>query len=425
MKENKEHHIYFEYFLDDRAGGPPGYLANLLLGLNRVNYHTREIDIVFNTFKGKFPRIDKKLNIIGYIKKLLKIFIGRDIYAKYVSRFHRKSYHDLMLFFKKDDLILPNEILIKEIDLSKTKTIHVHSAIDVVKIKNYLINNFYDDIKIILTAHTPESLSIEQYNLVLDDGQNIERAEEIRRNYLKLEQEGFQKADIIIYPSEESMEAHFNSIEEFDKIIYKKDIRFLPTGIRPLRSLYTKEEIKRKYGVSGKKVIVYLGRHNAIKGYDFLLELGKKLLEERGDIVFLIGGTQSKQFLPLANPNWKELGWINPSEVLPAADVFLLPNKQTYYDLVLLEVMSLGIPIIASNTGGNKSIKKLVNDIVLCELSIDLFIQKINDILSLSSEEWSEKSNNIKECYDRFFTAEKMASGYIEIINKIYDDYNL
>lgn len=41
--------------------------------------------------------------------------------------------------------------------------------------------------------------------------------------------------------------------------------------------------------------------------------------------------------------------------------MFILPNRETYFDLVLLEVMSLGIPVLASYTGGNKYFEK-IND---------------------------------------------------------------
>ena len=53
---------------------------------------------------------------------------------------------------------------------------------------------------------------------------------------------------------------------------------------------------------------------------------------------------------------WIKLGWADPAEVFRAADVFCLPNRQTYYDLVLLEALSSGSFVVASATGGNKSV---------------------------------------------------------------------
>lgn len=419
----KEHHIYFEWYLNERAGGPPGYIANLLLGLNRSRKEYKNFEIIFDNFSGNPPKKDNKKSKFNFLKEIIKRIAGRKIYAKYISQFQRKSYSDLINYFNSNKYY-PNNSLIKQIDLSKTKTIHVHTALDALKVKNYLNDNFQDNIKVILTAHTPESFAVEQYNLMLESGQDIERAKEIRKHYADLESKGFKAADIIIYPSQESMEAHSNVLN-FSEIISTKDVRFLATGTIGLHSNLSKEQAKAKFNVSGKKVISYLGRHNHIKGYDFLIELGKALLQTRNDVVFLIGGVQGKDILPLEHPNWIELGWVEPSDVLAASDLFLLPNRQTYYDLVLLEVMSMGIPVIASNTGGNKSVKRIVDEIELCELEVQEFLLKINKILSFSEKEWQEVSQNIKSSFHTNFTDVKMAERYIDVINSIYTDYNL
>lgn len=41
-------------------------------------------------------------------------------------------------------------------------------------------------------------------------------------------------------------------------------------------------------------------------------------------------------------------------DLLQEVDVFVLPNRQTYYDLILLEVMRAGKPVLLTTTGGNK-----------------------------------------------------------------------
>lgn len=417
----KEHHIYFEWFLNERAGGPPGYLASLLLGLNKTRKDCNDFEIIFNHFTGNEPKLEEKK--VSFIKSIIKKIVGRKVYSKYLSKFQKKSYFDLINYFNSDKYY-PNIELIKEIDLSKTKTIHVHTALDVLKVKNYLADNSYDDIKIILTAHTPEPFAVEQYNLMIESGQDIDRAKKIRDRYADLESKGFKSADILIYPSRESMEAH-SSIPKFDEIISKKDVRFLATGTKGLHSDLSKDQAKEKFNVHGKKVISYLGRHNSVKGYDFLVELGKRLLKSRDDIVFLIGGREGKEIRPLEHSNWIELGWVDPADVLAASDIFILPNRQTYYDLILLEVMSMGVPIIASRTGGNKSVKAIAKNIELCDLNIEEFLMKIYEILSLSEIEWEKISKDIKNDFYQYFTDIKMAERYIDIINDIYVDYDL
>jgi N-acetyl-alpha-D-glucosaminyl L-malate synthase BshA len=43
-------------------------------------------------------------------------------------------------------------------------------------------------------------------------------------------------------------------------------------------------------------------------------------------------------------------------EVLPVADAFLLPSLHESFGLVALEAMSVGVPVIATNTGGTREV---------------------------------------------------------------------
>ena len=54
---NKLNHvIYYEWYLDIRAGGPTGYLANLLDGLNRIENNTNPM-IFFDTLPKQPPAV--------------------------------------------------------------------------------------------------------------------------------------------------------------------------------------------------------------------------------------------------------------------------------------------------------------------------------------------------------------------------------
>ena len=54
----------------------------------------------------------------------------------------------------------------------------------------------------------------------------------------------------------------------------------MATGTAPKSALVTKEEMRKKYGIPQDAfVISYVGRHNEIKGYDALKEIGKHLLD--------------------------------------------------------------------------------------------------------------------------------------------------
>lgn len=423
----EEHHVYIEWFLNGRAGGPPGYLANLLYGYNQVSNYDEPL-IIFNAYRGTEPpkAVSKKSVLPAIVRGILSVFPGgKDFFINHLSRTQKKAFKDMTAFLSDTDKIMPDAGLIKSIDFSRTKSIHVHNVAEVVKIKNYLRKNYLDSIKVILTCHTPESIAKEQYALSVACGQSKKRAHIIENMWSELEKRGYREADIIIFPSKEAMEPMLNDVPEFKNIIKDKDIRFMATGSKQICSSLTKEEAKKKYGVSGKIVIGYIGRHNAVKGYDLLKEAAQRILKQRDDVVFLIGGAQGTEFAPLDSPSWIEAGWVNPADMLRALDVFVLPNRQTYYDLVLLEVLSMGVPTVATATGGNKSVKEIADDLVLCSVDSDSLADNILRVISLSQDELAAKGKRLQKHYENYFTEKHMAERYVETIRQIYNDYDL
>ncbi|PZQ78793.1 MAG: hypothetical protein DI549_21870 [Ancylobacter novellus] len=96
----------------------------------------------------------------------------------------------------------------------------------------------------------------------------------------------------------------------------------------------------------------------------------------------VVAGHQGPLFAP-EDPNWIEVGWTrNVQELIKACDIFVLPNRNTYFDLVAIEVMALGKPIVATNTGGNKALARLSDGVVLCETSPDSMRETLRELAS-------------------------------------------
>ena len=107
------------------------------------------------------------------------------------------------------------------------------------------------------------------------------------------------------------------------------------------------------------------------------------------------------------------------------AAVFVLPNRDTYYDLVLLEVMSAGIPIIASHTGGNISVQKMVPALRTYQNQEAGIVQEIEKLYRMTEEQRKTIGTELKKSYEENFTIERFAQRYMETIQKIYRDYDL
>ena len=420
----RRHYIYYNWYLDIRAGGPTGYLANLLYGLNSLQ--EEQNPPIYFAVTPKPPKVLEKpsqsikARIINILRKNRALNF---LYVNYFSRYYKREYQNYLRILDEMMNQWPNKEVFNQIPLENTRTIHVHNVEKVLKIKNQFIGSNENRIKIILTCHVPESVASEFMQEKLDEGYSLQKAKKIYDGWSKIEREAYRQCDILIAPSEESLDPARACIQNFNEIVENKDIRYVATGAKAITLKLTKVEAKEKYGVSGKTVIGYMGRHNAIKGYDLLEEAAKAILEKNQDVVFLIGGKQGTEFKKLNNPRWIECGQVDPAEFLAAIDIFVLPNRRTYYDLVLLEVMSVGIPVLASHTGGNISVQKLNSDLQTYETMAEMMVklQKLID----SPDKRQKIGDSLKRTYNEFFTLEHFARRYQDTIHQIYDDYNL
>ena len=141
------------------------------------------------------------------------------------------------------------------------------------------------------------------------------------------------------------------------------------------------------------------------------------MLDQKTNIKFLIAGKEGP-ISKLENPNWIEVGFTkDPYSIIAAGDVFLLPNNETYFDLVFIEVMSLGKIIVASRTGGNRYYEKAGAKGVFLYDTLEearAIIERIR-IMSLDEKLVLEKAN--KEFYENNLTGKVFYENYKKIIS--------
>jgi len=418
------HIIYYEWHTDIRAGGPTGYLANLQDGINRIE-NSVQPQIFFDTAAKQQPdRIPEPKGV----HRWFQAFFSREerrkrFYINHISRSSRRGHENYVRFLSNSSSMECMPELFGKIDLERTKTIHVHTVGDAVKVKNSLEKAGAGHIKLMLTSHTPEAASQEYYNGYLEQQHSITRAQEIRRLWQQVERRAFEASDILVFPSKEAMEPLQLTMDGFDRLISGKDIRFVPSGVKKLSSAWSKEEAKKKYGLEGKFLVGYVGRHNAVKGYDILQRAAKIVWKKQRDICFLIGGVQGNAFRPLDHKGWIEAGWVDPADLFQALDVFVLPNRMTYFDLVLLEVMSMGIPAIASDTGGNRTVQETTDALLLFDGTPEDLAGKILDFSRKPGAVRDAVGKKAQAAYGQYYTAELFAQRYVDLMHQIYMDY--
>jgi len=386
--------IFFPHKLDIRAGGPSGYIANLqkriadsdnIKIISQEKFYTDSFQILkffikFIPFKKYRKKLRLRINLAKMFSKRLPLFF----YLKL------RHYH--------------------------FKTIICHRVWDVPMVKNYVAKH-NPTAKVLLMSHSPQAPSDEYWEASDEELKKHTSLNDIK----KFEKEAFEQADSFVFPSPEATEPYALSVSYFEELKKNKSFYYIPTGANRIEINKNKEQLRTQYNISTPYIISYLGRHNEIKGYDLLKIIAQKVLAERDDVTFLIAGNPSPDILPLEHPKWIEVGRTHPSNILSIADLFILPNRQTYFDLVLLEVLSAGVPVLASNTGGNKSVYNQTKAIQLYNTTDDC-VRLIQDFFKLSKEKRSELSEVCLRAYLDNYTPELFAENYKNLIKKIIKD---
>jgi D-inositol-3-phosphate glycosyltransferase len=142
-------------------------------------------------------------------------------------------------------------------------------------------------------------------------------------------------------------------------------IEVLPAGVdtdvfRPM----DREACKRELGLEGKKVVLYVGRVEPIKGLDLLLNAVTSMGDRRDLKLVMVGGKEGEPEVVRLKSRIQELGlaemvwFVGPvkQERLPvfynAAEALVLPSHYESFGLVALESLACGTPVVASRVGG-------------------------------------------------------------------------
>ena len=390
---NKKLLIYMPIEKLKPTGGPAGYLYNLYKELSIKN--VKNVNFL--------EQVSNKENYRSVYNKL-----PNSLKNMYRIIYRKKEYNNM---FKL------NKLNSKIANLNDYDYIHFHSTKSLYNARKSL-NEFRG--KIILTSHSPKPLHLE---VIEDQYTKLERllyGKKHLKTFKNMDKYSFDRADYIVFPCEDAEEPYYNNWDEYSdiKMNNKSKYRYLLSGTRECTAKNTRKDILKKYGIPEDAfVISYVGRHNEVKGYGDLKAIGNEILSKNKDIYFLIAG-QEKPLTRLKHDRWIEVGWTNdPHSIISASNLFILPNKETYFDLVMLEVLSLGKIVIASNTGGNKLFKKINAEGILIYDNIQDAIKLISRIKELSIDEKNYLESRNKKLFKENFTNEIFCNNYIELIN--------
>lgn len=233
----------------------------------------------------------------------------------------------------------------------------------------------------------------------------------------------FKRADYLIFPCPEAEEPYVQNWPYYSYIKenYRCKFRYVLTGIAPCIAGKTRAAVLSKYGIPNDDfVISYVGRHNTVKGYDLLKEIAELFFVEHSDVWVISAGLESP-FKRLNHPRWKEIGFTNdPHSLINASDVFVLPNRVTYFDIVMIEILSLSKIVVASRTGGNKYFEKMGLRGVLLYDTTEEAVEILNKLKEMPKAEREEMGRSNYSFYKKYLTVESMYDSYLKVLNDIY-----
>ncbi len=305
-------------------------------------------------------------------------------------------------------------------DFSPYDIVHFHETSELYKQRGNLKN--YRG-TVILTSHCPVPYHRERYL-------GFSRAEKVlyRAMYSRLkgvDRYAFSRADYIFFPCQEAEEPYADTWPEFSTIAdTKRDaFRYVLTGIPPAKAAKTRAQVCEMCGIDeGRFIVSYVGRHNKVKGYARLLRIGEQVLSQHPDVQFLVAGKETPLH-GLQHERWHEVGWTtDPHSYIAASDVFVLPNEATYFDIVMLEVLSLGCIVVASRTGGNKYFEKNgVEGIFLFDTEEEA-VAHIAAIKAMTPEQRAALGAKNKAYYEAHLTSGAMYRAYVQQLTTIYEE---
>lgn len=118
-------------------------------------------------------------------------------------------------------------------------------------------------------------------------------------------------------------------------------------------------ELKLHLAPNGEKILAHVSNFRKVKRVQDVVDVFKRVRAKMPAKLLLIGDGPERHFVEasMRESDWNDdliiMGKVkDTSRVLSIADLFLLTSESESFGLAALEAMSVGVPVISSNTGG-------------------------------------------------------------------------
>lgn len=296
-----------------------------------------------------------------------------------------------------------------DFDINRFDFVHIHRVPDVVP----FLKAYPEYVgKVILTSHCPSAYVDER---IISPWIRC-----LRPIALHNECKNYKSADVLLFPCYDAREPYEKN-KQIKRVFRKQEDKFeyAPSAIMDYVPRVNAEELYKNIGVPDNSFIVtFFGRHNEVKGYDILKSVGMRLMDKYPNLVFVCGGIG-----PVSapkHPRWIELGFVsNVADYLSGSDLYIVPNRDTYFDLSVLEILRSGTRVLLSNNGGNKYFKsvpsELSSGIDFFEIDDDSLFRKVSSLIEEKMEDsvsYSNRGHSNRVLFLEKFTMNNFVESY-------------
>ena len=282
------------------GGGAGGYLYNLKKGIDNgevvgVDVYSRNVSQ--DRSSEASPRALKMLYIL--IGRLLKALFNRKYFSEEETSY--LSSHDYIVFH---DLFM---------------------AIAAYRVKGLG--------KVGIMIHSPKDPALELVDKYSSFRGSLKAVMSFAENI------AVRGAGFIVLPCASAIDGYSSGLKSK---LQKKKLVEVASGVNAL------EFGKRDLFDSSAVNVLFLGRYNKDKGYDLYNDIAEAC--SAGGVKFYsAGGGNIASSEAVSNLGWRK----DVADLLSSADVLVVPNRVAYYDLVILEALSVGTTVITTEVGGS------------------------------------------------------------------------
>ena len=197
----------------------------------------------------------------------------------------------------------------------------------------------------------------------------------------------------------------------------------LPLAAIPLLGYYSQPP-RRRAAVREPLRIAYLGRYDKGKGMHRLLDIWPQLSVEPARLDFYGQGTERESMAQtirvrgLGDNVQIHGGWTQASELsalFEKVDLMVMPSDTEGLPVLLLEAMAHGVPFVASDVGGVRSLAEENQDVRVVSLENQALICAINE-MATALRNGAIRSDRLQDYHRRRYSYEHVSEQWLEAL---------